>query len=188
MDLDDRIIVEEKLKMERRNIMKQKVPAATKVDFLLLSTREEMGCVFAWLCSLFAVTPAWARDGKVTLLFLSHIRSQLLPVTSKANKTTVSFGGLAYAAVLPALKNKKNPDAIFFHRGEAVDGSLWRNFKGKPEFSALNAAGIQLGMFGKHEFDYGFEHMKTGLSYAAFPIVVSNVAIDDPSSEKPSKK
>ena len=135
--------------------------------------------VFLFISSFF-ISESYGADGKLTLYFLSDIQSQLLPLTSKVNKISVSTGGLAHAAGIVAAEKKNNPDSIFFHTGEAVLGIQWRKLAGEPEFKALNEAGVQVGMFGRHEFDYGFQHMKRGLSYATFPIVVSNVTITDP--------
>ena len=57
---------------------------------------------------------------------------------------------------------------------------MWRYFGGVPEFSFLSAAGIQVGMIGKREFDYGWDHLKQALGHVVFPMVLSNVSISDP--------
>ena len=40
----------------------------------------------------FAVS-AWGQDGTVTILSISHLKSQLLPISEKVNKTSVRIGG-----------------------------------------------------------------------------------------------
>ncbi|NLL36749.1 MAG: bifunctional metallophosphatase/5'-nucleotidase [Fretibacterium sp.] len=159
-------------------------------NFPIRRVRAVLTLILSFLFSL-ALLPtesSWARDREVTLLFVSHIQSQLMPITTKVNKTTVSFGGLSHAAGVVEAEKEKSPDAIFLQTGEAVEGPLWRNFGGKPEFTALNLAGVQVGMFAKHEFDYGFEHMKKGLSHATFPFVVSNISTSDPELDALVKK
>ena len=101
------------------------------------------------------VSPAPGRDGRVTILSINHLKSQLLPISEKVNKTSVRIGGLSHAAgLVEQERSQDDPNAIFIQTGEAVEGPMWRYFGGVPEFSALSAAGVQVGMIGKREFDY----------------------------------
>ena len=131
----------------------------------------------------FAVS-AWGQDGTVTILSISHLKSQLLPISEKVNKTSVRIGGLSYVAGLVAQERTQDPNALFIETGEAVEGPLWRYFGGVPEFSALSAAGVQVGMVGKREFDYGWAYLKRALDHAVFPMILSNVRISDPEMER----
>ena len=127
------------------------------------------------------VSPAPGRDGRVTILSINHLKSQLLPISEKVNKTSVRIGGLSHAAgLVEQERSQDDPNAIFVQTGEAVEGPMWRYFGGVPEFSALSAAGVQVGMIGKREFDYGWDHLKQALDHASFPMVLSNVSISDP--------
>ena len=131
------------------------------------------------------VSPAAGRDGRVTILSINHLKSQLLPISEKVNKTSVRIGGLSHAAGLAKQERSQgDPNTIFVQTGEAVEGPMWRYFGGVPEFSALSAAGIQVGMIGKREFDYGWDHLKQALDHASFPIVLSNVSISDPEAAR----
>ena len=131
------------------------------------------------------VSPAAGRDGRVTILSINHLKSQLLPISEKVNKTSVRIGGLSHAAgLVEQERSQDDPNAIFVQTGEAVEGPMWRYFGGVPEFSALSAAGIQVGMIGKREFDYGWDHLKQALDHASFPIVLSNVSISDPEAAR----
>ena len=131
------------------------------------------------------VSPAAGRDGRVTILSINHLKSQLLPISDKVNKTSVRMGGLAHAAgLVKQERSQDDPNAIFVQTGEAVEGPMWRYFGGVPEFSALSAAGIQVGMIGKREFDYGWDHLKQALGHVVFPMVLSNVSISDPEAAR----
>ena len=135
------------------------------------------------ICGIFLtfVSPAPGRDGRVTILSINHLKSQLLPISEKVNKTSVRIGGLSHAAgLVEQERSQDDPNAIFVQTGEAVEGPMWRYFGGVPEFSALSAAGVQVGMIGKREFDYGWDHLKQALDHASFPMVLSNVSISDP--------
>lgn len=139
--------------------------------------------IFGVFLLAFAVS-AWGQDGTVTILSISHLRSQLLPISEKVNKTSVRIGGLSHAAGLVSQERAQDPNALFIETGEAVEGPLWRYFGGVPEFSALSAAGVQVGMVGKREFDYGWNHLKRALEHAAFPMILSNARISDPEMER----
>lgn len=142
--------------------------------------------LLAVCAAFFALSSAAAgRDGKVTILSISHLKSQLLPISDKVNKTSVRIGGLSHVAGLVRQERAQDdPNAIFVQTGESVEGPLWRYFGGVPEFSALSAAGIQAAMIGKREFDYGWSHLKQALSHATFPVILSNVSISDPEMDK----
>ena len=75
---------------------------------------------------------------------------------------------------------KKNVNPIFVVTGEAVAGTMWCYFKGKPEMTALERAGIAVNSLGKHEFDYGLRHLKAALSVSRVPVVISNLVTQDP--------
>ena len=131
------------------------------------------------------VSPAAGRDGRVTILSINHLKSQLLPISEKVNKTSVRIGGLSHAAGLAKQERSQgDPNTIFVQTGEAVEGPMWRYFGGVPEFSSLSAAGIQVGMIGKREFDYGWDHLKQALGHVVFPMVLSNVSISDPEAAR----
>ena len=57
---------------------------------------------------------------------------------------------------------------------------MWRYFKGRPEMTALERAGVAVNSLGKHEFDYGLGHLKEALSAIRIPIVISNLVTRDP--------
>ena len=140
------------------------------------------------LCLISFAPRAYARDGRVTFLMLNRIESQLLPLTTRVNINTIRMGGLAHAAGVVHEVREKDPNAILLLCGESVLGPLWRCFGGLPEFTSLSSIGIQAGIIGKHELDYGWEHFKNALQYIKFPLIASNVEISDPDVEKVFKK
>ena len=138
------------------------------------------------MCLAFAPVPAAAKDGHVTILTLSQLQSQLLPFAEKVNRDTVLMGGLSHAAGVVDQVRRSDPDAILVTTGESVFGAVWQYFGGEPEFSALTAAGVQVGMIGKHEMDNGWPHLKNALQYAGYPLLLSNgiVSGDEESLKK----
>jgi 5''-nucleotidase/2'',3''-cyclic phosphodiesterase and related esterases len=112
--------------------------------------------------------------------FWGDLHSQLLPVSLKANKTTVLFGGLVNGASLLARERTAEPSALILQGGDAVSGIMWLHFAGEPEFTALQASGVQAFLLGNHEFDYGPDHLKKGLGRTPMPALASNLYFDDP--------
>ena len=127
-----------------------------------------------------APLPAGASTARVPVLFLGDLHSQLLPVSLKANKTTVLFGGLVNGASLLARERTAEPSALILQGGDAVSGIMWLHFAGEPEFTALQASGVQAFLLGNHEFDYGPDHLKKGLGRTPMPALASNLYFDDP--------
>ena len=132
------------------------------------------------ICLLVGTCAAYARDGEVTLYSLNHLQSRLLPVKASAKQSLPAMGGLSAAAGIVKADMRKSVNPIFAATGEAVAGTMWRYFKGRPEMTALERAGVAVNSLGKHEFDYGLGHLKEALSATRIPIVISNLVTRDP--------
>ena len=66
------------------------------------------------------VSPAPGRDGRVTILSINHLKSQLLPISEKVNKTSVRIGGLSHAAgLVEQERSQDDPNAICREIGRA---------------------------------------------------------------------
>ncbi|HRX27494.1 MAG TPA: hypothetical protein P5219_11795, partial [Aminivibrio sp.] len=126
-----------------------------------------------------APLPAAGSTLRIPVLFLGDLHSQLLPVSLKANKTTVLFGGLVNGASLLAKERAAEPSALILQGGDAVSGIMWLHFAGEPEFATLEAAGVQAFLLGNHEFNYGTDHLKKGLGRTSISALASNLYFDD---------
>lgn len=132
----------------------------------------------AVLCpGIFPASRACAKDGRVTILTINHLLGQLLPVVEKVNRDTLFRGGLAKAATVIQQIRKKDPNAILAATGQSVFGPIWHYFRGQPEFTALSLIGVQVGMIGKHELDYGWSHLESALQYVTYPMLLSNATV-----------
>ena len=131
-------------------------------------------------CVLSGTGAAQARDGEITLYSINHLQSHLLPAKSAAKQTLPVMGGLALASAVANADMKKSVNPVFVATGEVVAGTMWRYFKGKPELTALEKAGVAVNTLGKHEFDYGLGHLKEALSITRTPVVISNLVTQDP--------
>ena len=143
--------------------------------------RKRLLCGFVLLfCILSETGAAQARDGEITLYSINHLQSHLLPTKGAAKQTLPVMGGLALASAVANADMKKSVNPLFVATGEVVAGTMWRYFKGKPELTALEKAGVVVNTLGKHEFDYGLEHLKAALSATRIPVVISNLVTQDP--------
>lgn len=111
---------------------------------------------------------------------MGDLDSQLLPVSQKAKTATALYGGLVHGAALLERELEKAPDSLILQGGNAVSGPLWLHFAGEPEFTALEAAGVQAFALGTHEFVYGPGHLKKGLAKTSIIPLASNLTFDDP--------
>ena len=148
--------------------------------------------LFLSLYALFGISAAHARDGAVTLYSINHLQSQLLPAksttTTPTGASSPATGGLSLAAGIVNADMQKSVNPIFVATGEVVAGTMWRYFKGVPEMTALEKAGIAVNTLGKHEFDYGLGHLKEALSVTGIPVVVSNLVTQDPDLQNRIRK
>jgi 5'-nucleotidase/UDP-sugar diphosphatase len=139
-----------------------------------------LAVLFLLVCLLPAPVRADCSEVRAAILFLGDLQSQMLPVSRKVNKTTVFFGGLVNGAAVLEKEKAKEPEALILQGGDAVSGLMWHSFGGEPEFSALEAAGVQALLPGNHEFNYGAGHLKKGLNRISIPALASNLRFDDP--------
>ena len=91
----------------------------------------------------------------VILYTFNHLQSHLLPVKFTAKRSLPAMGGLCAATGIVNADMKKRVNPIFVATGEAVAGTMWRYFKGRPEMIALERAGIAVNSLGKHELATG---------------------------------
>lgn len=141
-------------------------------SLLLLSL---LCCAASTLCN----APARAGDEDararaiVTLLQVNDVYSSLPVDGGKA-------GGVArYAALVKQLKAdaaKNGRHVVTVLPGDFLSPSVASGvFKGKQMVDALNAAGLDIGTLGNHEFDFGPDVLRERMKEARWKWVVSNV-------------
>lgn len=137
---------------------------------------------------------AWWRFAgyqTVTLINIANFQSQLTPFVEASSDglTQNSFGGAAYLATAIADLKDKRPGALVSESGDWVMGPWWRLFQGEPEFTVATLLGVQVGMFGNHEFNLGADHLREALmAHGSFPILATNIRFDDPKLDELVKK
>ncbi|MDD2453596.1 MAG: bifunctional UDP-sugar hydrolase/5'-nucleotidase [Synergistaceae bacterium] len=121
---------------------------------------------------LLSAALALGADGSVTLLSMNDIHGHIYPENGE--------GGLAKAATIVQAIREKDPGNTFFLQiGDVNEGPLFFYFHGKAEMRGLSLLGTDAGTLGNHEFDLGEDVLFETVSYARFPIVVSNLRLRD---------
>ena len=115
-----------------------------------------------------------------------------LAVTAQADETTETMdgqivilhtndvhGGIAGYAKVAALKDAyeaKGAYVLLMDAGDFIQGDPTVSVsEGATAVELMNLAGYDVATLGNHEFDYGYENLKTLAEAAEFPIVAANV-------------
>jgi 2',3'-cyclic-nucleotide 2'-phosphodiesterase (5'-nucleotidase family) len=85
-------------------------------------------------------------------------------------------GGMARLATLARAARRENPNTVFVLAGDALSPSVMSSFlKGEQMVAALNAIGLDLAVFGNHEFDFGPAVLARRVAESRFAWLASNV-------------
>jgi len=96
--------------------------------------------------------------------------------------------GLARTAALASAARAEAANTVFFDNGDFLQGNPLGDFianerglrpdEEHPIIAAMNAAGIDAGTIGNHEFNYGLDYLLTALAGARFPLVSANLVTE----------
>ncbi len=88
--------------------------------------------------------------------------------------------GYAYIAQLKADYEAKGAEVILVDAGDYSQGEVYvSDTKGLDAVEMMNAAGYDVVSLGNHEFDYGFDQLKSNMSKAKFKVVCADVFNED---------
>jgi 5'-nucleotidase/UDP-sugar diphosphatase len=146
--------------------------------------------LLALALSLLFFSPAAAQQ--ITLLHINDTHSHLDAWGPKDGNLDGTLGGLARAATLIAAAKAADPQALFVHAGDFMDGDFFFNeYLGVPELQMLKAIGLDALVLGNHEFVFG-EGVLAGVLQAAWggaangvTILATNLSIPDGNALKP---
>ncbi len=121
---------------------------------------------------LFAFFPTLAAAGQEVRVTLLHINDvyQISPVDKGAR------GGLARLATLKKQVQADSPHTLLLFGGDTLSPSVASNtFRGEQMIATWNAAGLDLAVFGNHEFDFGPDILKARMAESRFSWLGANV-------------
>ncbi|XXF80063.1 bifunctional UDP-sugar hydrolase/5'-nucleotidase [Myxococcaceae bacterium GXIMD 01537] len=132
----------------------------------------------ALLGSGCALLPHRAEQEKTVRLTVLHLNDvyQFTPVERGR------AGGLARAATLVKEARKESADTLLLFAGDTLSPSVESQvevkgeaLKGRQMMDAWNALGVDYGVLGNHEFDFGDEVLRERLRESDFPWLGTNV-------------
>lgn len=145
-------------------------------DFLLQS-----GLGGGWLLGQGIPLRAWAPEEKVklTILHTNDVHSRIDPFPMDGSRLQ-GMGGAAVRATMINKIRKEEKNVLLLDAGDIFQGTPYFNlYKGEIEMKTMSALGYDVATMGNHDFDGGLELLKTQLSHARFPLVVSNYDFRD---------
>lgn len=129
--------------------------------------------LMAW-CLLWAVSIQAQKT--LTVLHTNDTHSCVMPLNQNlADTLQAGRGGFIRRIAMLKEERRKDPNLLLFDSGDFSQGSPYYTlFKGDVEVGLMNEMGIDAGMLGNHEFDYGMDNLARLAKMARFPILCSN--------------
>lgn len=128
-------------------------------------------CAAMALAAACAVSPAVAQNGHLTFLHINDVY-EITPVDGQ--------GGFAELMTLLRQERARDPGAITTLGGDFLSPSLLSGMvQGQQMVDLLNAIGIDVAVFGNHEFDFGPDVAKARMGESRFPWLGTNLSAPD---------
>lgn len=129
---------------------------------------------------LAAASPVAAQAVQITLLHVNDSHSHLAAWGPKDANLDGTLGGLPKAAAIVAAERASDPNALFVHGGDVMEGDFFFNeYLGVPELQLLKSIGLDAMVLGNHEFRFGPDFLVNILQQAwpggGVPILGSNL-------------
>ena len=152
--------------------------------------------LFFWGCSttqkVTPLTSAVKDDGQIEFTFL-----QINDVYEISPQEGGNAGGMARVAMLFQQLKKENPNTFFVMAGDFLNPSLYSTIKdkkgipvkGRQMVETMNVAGVDLAIFGNHEFDLSEKALQACINISEFDWIASNtlrVQVDSTYPFKPT--
>lgn len=104
-----------------------------------------------------------------------------------SNDVHGAIEGYAVMAKLGDDFREKGAEVMLVDAGDFSQGDAYVSVsKGEDAVTMMNAAGYELATLGNHEFDYGYEQIKSNLSKAEFKLICANILKDGKSVLDPT--
>lgn len=132
--------------------------------------------LFFWSCKTSKLVSKPTDDGKLTVTFV-----QINDVYEIAPLERGRSGGVARVATLKKQELDKNPNTFLVIAGDFVSPSVYNSLKhkgksirGQQMIDALNTAGLNIAVFGNHEFDIKENEIQDRINESKFDWIASN--------------
>lgn len=133
--------------------------------------------IAAVLFSFWPQSPSGDESLTMVIIATSDLQSLVEPFK---NSTGSYVGGFGRISAMRKAIGKDADATLLISSGDDLAGTLYDMYSGRPEMESMTAAGYDVVCPGNHEFDFGAEKYRNATEFAGFPIVCSNMEIDDP--------
>ncbi|AUH32690.1 bifunctional 2',3'-cyclic-nucleotide 2'-phosphodiesterase/3'-nucleotidase [Paracoccus tegillarcae] len=155
------------LQMTRRGFLSTGIAGAGLVALHPFSARAEAG------------------QAHLRIMETTDLHVNIWPYDYYADKAVDTVGLARTAALVQAVRSEAT-NSILLDNGDFLQGNPMGDYiayergmdQGQmhPIVTAMNTVGVEGGVLGNHEFNYGLTFLKNTISGAAFPVVCCNVA------------
>jgi 5'-nucleotidase/UDP-sugar diphosphatase len=126
---------------------------------------------------VLVVTPLAAQSVQITLLHVNDTHSHLDAWGPKDRALNGTLGGLPKAATIVAAERALDPNALFVHSGDFMEGDIFFNeYLGVPELQLLQSIGLDALVLGNHEFRFGPDIL-AGVFQSAWAVPAGGVPV-----------
>lgn len=121
---------------------------------------------------------------KLTLFETSDVHGYLFPTDYQSRKQEAEFGLFKLATLLKQEREKAEGPTLTIENGDFIQGSPFSYYILKEKQNArtliegLNLLGVDAGVIGNHEFNYGLDYLNTAISAANYPVLSANILKD----------
>ena len=124
---------------------------------------------------------AIAKSGTLVVIETNDMQSAITPFKARIGGHKLMVGGLSrVATAIKATRALYGNSVIVVSGGDDLMGPLYYYYHGKPEYLGMSLAGYDAAVPGNHEFDLGPNTYAKALKYAKFPVICTNIEINDP--------
>lgn len=154
-----------------------------------MKTRKVLKQLFAMLLALILIVASGVTHVQVHAEDLSaDVRTILNIPMDLSGKTIIihtndihgAISRYAYVASLRDNLKNRGADVILVDAGDFSQGTPYvSTTKGFDAITMMNAAGYDYVTLGNHEFDYGYDQLRSNLNFAKFKVLCANVLNPD---------
>ena len=154
-----------------------------------MKTRKVLKQLFAMLLALILIVATGVTHVQVHAEDLSaDVRTILNIPMDLSGKTIIihtndihgAISRYAYVASLRDNLKGRGADVILVDAGDFSQGTPYvSTTKGLDAITMMNAAGYDFVTLGNHEFDYGYDQLRSNLNFAKFKVLCANILNPD---------
>ncbi|WP_047985414.1 bifunctional metallophosphatase/5'-nucleotidase [Ornithinibacillus californiensis] len=121
-----------------------------------------------------------SKKTTIKVLYTSDVHGNAMPILYGTNEPT-NLGLAKYASIVKAVRNK-NENVLVLDNGDLIQGTpLMTHYvkehtdKENPMVGILNRIGVEAGVIGNHEFNFGKEVLHDAINSSSYPWLSANL-------------